>query len=146
VFTAIGESWAEKAGGTSGVLWGAALQSAAKNLDDNSTTLSPSQVIDLLTQGVKTIQDLGKANLGDKTMLDAMQPFCETLSSEYNKSLDFKSAWGIASEAAEKASKETANLTPKIGRARPLAERSLGHPDAGAISFAMMVQTINKTF
>jgi predicted nuclease with TOPRIM domain len=41
--------------------------------------------------------------------------------------------------------KETANLTPKIGRARPLAERSLGHPDAGAISFAMMVQTINKT-
>ena len=145
VFTAIGESWAEKAGGTSGVLWGAALQSAAKNLDDNSTTLSPSQVIDLLTQGVKTIQDLGKANLGDKTMLDAMQPFCETLSSEYNKSLDFKSAWGIASEAAEKASKETANLTPKIGRARPLAERSLGHPDAGAISFAMMVQTINRT-
>jgi dihydroxyacetone kinase len=78
-------------------------------------------------------------------MLDAMQPFCETLSSEYNKSLDFKSAWSIASGTAEKAAKETANLTPKIGRARPLAERSLGHPDAGAISFAMMVQTINKT-
>ena len=127
------------------MLWGAALQSAAKNLDDNSTTLSPSQVIDLLTQGVKTIQDLGKANLGDKTMLDAMQPFCETLSSEYNKSLNFKSAWSLASEAAETAAKETANLTPKIGRARPLAERSLGHPDAGAVSFAMMVQTINKT-
>ena len=74
-----------------------------------------------------------------------MQPFCETLSNEYNKSLHFKTAWGIASEAAEKAAKETANLIPKIGRARPLAERSLGHPDAGAISFAMMVQTINKT-
>jgi dihydroxyacetone kinase len=127
------------------VLWGAALQSAAKNLDDNSSTLSPSQIIDFFNQGVKTIQDLGKANLGDKTMLDAMQPFCEALSNQYNKSLDFKSAWSFASEAAERAAKETANLTPKIGRARPLAERSLGHPDAGAVSFAMMVQTINKT-
>ncbi|MSY49074.1 MAG: DAK2 domain-containing protein, partial [Actinobacteria bacterium] len=37
----------------------------------------------------------------------------------------------------------TAHLIPKIGRARPLAERSLGHPDAGAVSFAMIVQTIN---
>jgi dihydroxyacetone kinase len=145
LFNAIGNSWAEKAGGTSGVLWGAALGSAAKNLDDNDEAISPSQFINLFNEGLKTIQDLGKASLGDKTMLDAMQPFCETLSNEYQKSLNLKSAWSIASEVAEKAAKETANLIPKIGRARPLAERSLGHPDAGAVSFAMMVQTVNKT-
>lgn len=145
LFNAIGNSWAEKAGGTSGVLWGAALGSAAKNLDDNDVAISASQVINLFNEGLKTIQDLGKASLGDKTMLDAMQPFCETLSNEYQKSLNLKSAWSIASEVAEKAAKETANLIPKIGRARPLAERSLGHPDAGAVSFAMMVQTVNKT-
>jgi dihydroxyacetone kinase len=73
VFTAIGDSWAEKAGGTSGVLWGAALGSAAKNLDDNAVAVTPSHVIDLLNQGLKTIQDLGKASLGDKTMLDVRQ-------------------------------------------------------------------------
>jgi dihydroxyacetone kinase len=145
LFNAIGNSWAEKAGGTSGVLWGAALGSAAKNLDDNALDISPSQIINLFNQGLKTIQDLGKASLGDKTMLDAMQPFCESLSNEYQKGLSLKSAWSIASEVAEKAAKETANLIPKIGRARPLAERSLGHPDAGAVSFAMMVQTVNKT-
>ena len=145
LFNAIGDSWAEKAGGTSGVLWGAALGSAGKNLDDNAVALSASQIIHLFNEGLKTIQELGKARLGDKTMLDAMQPFCETLSNEYQKGLDLKSAWSIASEVAEKAAKETASLTPKIGRARPLAERSLGHPDAGAISFAMMVQTVNKT-
>ena len=145
LFNAIGNSWAEKAGGTSGVLWGAALGSAAKNLDDNALAISPSQIINLFNQGLKTIQDLGKASLGDKTMLDAMQPFCESLSNEYQKGLSLKSAWSIASEVAEKAAKETANLIPKIGRARPLAERSLGHPDAGAVSFAMMVQTVNKT-
>jgi dihydroxyacetone kinase len=144
LFNAIGNSWAEKAGGTSGVLWGAALGSAAKNLDDNALDISPSQIINLFNQGLKTIQDLGKASLGDKTMLDAMQPFCESLSNEYQKGLSLKSAWSIASEVAEKAAKETANLIPKIGRARPLAERSLGHPDAGAVSFAMMVSTINK--
>lgn len=145
LFNAIGDSWAEKAGGTSGVLWGAALGSAGKNLDDNAVALSASQIIHLFNEGLKTIQELGKARLGDKTMLDAMQPFCETLSNEYQKGLDLKSAWSIASEVAEKAAKETASLTPKIGRARPLAERSLGHPDAGAISFAMMVQAVNKT-
>ena len=145
LFNAIGNSWAEKAGGTSGVLWGAALGSAAKNLDDNALAISPSQIINLFNQGLKTIQDLGKASLGDKTMLDAMQPFCESLSNEYQKGLSLKSAWSLASEVAEKAAKETANLIPKIGRARPLAERSLGHPDAGAVSFAMMVQTVNKT-
>jgi dihydroxyacetone kinase len=145
LFNAIGNSWAEKAGGTSGVLWGAALGSAAKNLDDNALDISPSQIINLFNQGLKTIQDLGKASLGDKTMLDAMQPFYESLSNEYQKGLSLKSAWSIASEVAEKAAKETANLIPKIGRARPLAERSLGHPDAGAVSFAMMVQTVNKT-
>lgn len=144
LFNAIGNSWAEKAGGTSGVLWGAALGSAAKSLDDNAVALSPSQVINLFNQGLETIQDLGKASLGDKTMLDAMQPFCETLSNEYKKGLNLKSAWSKASEVAEKAAKETAHLIPKIGRARPLAERSLGHPDAGAVSFAMMVQTVNK--
>jgi dihydroxyacetone kinase len=144
LFNAIGDSWAEKAGGTSGVLWGAALGSAGKNLDDNAVALSASQIIHLFNEGLKTIQELGKARLGDKTMLDAMQPFCETLSNEYQKGLDLKSAWSIASEVAEKAAKETASLTPKIGRARPLAERSLGHPDAGAVSFAMMVQTINR--
>lgn len=144
MFTAIGDSWAEKAGGTSGVLWGAALGSAAKNLDDDAVAITPSHIIDLLNQGLKTIQDLGKASIGDKTMLDAMQPFCETLSNEYNKGLDFKFAWRVASEVAEQAAKDTASLIPKIGRARPLAERSLGHPDAGAVSFAMMVQAINK--
>ena len=145
LFNAIGNSWAEKAGGTSGVLWGAALGSAAKNLDDNAVAISPAPVINLFNEGLKTIQDLGKASLGDKTMLDAMQPFCESLSNEYQKGLSLKSAWSLASEVAEKAAKETANLIPKIGRARPLAERSLGHPDAGAVSFAMMVQTVNKT-
>ena len=143
VFTAIGDSWAEKAGGTSGVLWGAALGSAAKSLDDNASTLSPSQIIDLFNQGVRTIQELGKASPGDKTMLDAMHPFCETLALEYNNGATFNDAWSTASQVAEKAAQETAHLIPKIGRARPLAERSLGHPDAGAVSFAMIVQTIN---
>jgi len=143
VFTAIGDSWAEKAGGTSGVLWGAALASAAKTLDDNASTLSPSQIIDLFNQGVRTIQELGKASLGDKTMLDAMHPFCETLALEYNNGATFNAAWSTASQVAEKAAQETADLIPKIGRARPLAERSLGHPDAGAVSFAMIVQTIS---
>jgi dihydroxyacetone kinase len=46
-------------------------------------------------------------------------------------------AWGRAAAAARQAAEATAQLLPKLGRARPLAERSLGHPDAGAVSFAL---------
>ena len=50
-------------------------------------------------------------------------------------------AWGHAAATAESAAQATADLKPKVGRARPLAERSLGTPDAGAVSFALCVRT-----
>jgi dihydroxyacetone kinase len=50
-------------------------------------------------------------------------------------------AWQRAAEDAETAAQATADLKPKVGRARPLAERSLGTPDAGALSFALCVRT-----
>ena len=50
-----------------------------------------------------------------------------------------------AADAAEGAAQETAALVPKVGRARPLAERSVGHPDPGALSFAIIARTLAET-
>jgi dihydroxyacetone kinase len=51
-------------------------------------------------------------------------------------------AWQRAAEVAVAAAQETASLTPRIGRARPLAERSVGSPDPGAVSLGMIVTAV----
>jgi hypothetical protein len=53
-------------------------------------------------------------------------------------------AWRAAADVAAKAAADTAPLTPRLGRARPLANRSVGHPDAGAISLAMVLRRIGE--
>ena len=75
-------------------------------------------------------------------MLDTLVPFAAALRREADKGLSLKEAWRNAAADAEKAADETKNLLPKVGRARPQAERSLGTPDAGAVSMAMCIRTV----
>lgn len=141
VLAAAGEAWAAKAGGTSGVLWGAALAAAGRRLG-NAGTPGDADVVAALRAGHDALIALGKAQLGDKTMLDALVPFVEAVAASVERGTDWRTAWLASVELAEKAAAETADLRPKVGRARPLAERSVGTPDAGAISLAMCIHTI----
>ncbi|MGU3498433.1 dihydroxyacetone kinase family protein [Mycobacterium sp. C31M] len=141
VLTAAGQSWAAKAGGTSGVLWGAALAAAAARLGDAGAP-SDADVASALRAGHDALVDLGKAKPGDKTMLDALGPFVLAFENAVDGGTDWRTAWLESVEVAQKAASATAELRPKVGRARPLAERSLGTPDAGAISLAMCIHTV----
>lgn len=141
VLTAAGDAWAAKAGGTSGVLWGAALAAAGRRLG-NLGIPGDRDVTDALRAGHDALMSLGGAQPGDKTMLDALAPFVSALSSAVEGGTDWRTAWLAAAEVAEKAAADTAELRPRVGRARPLAERSVGTPDAGAISLAMCIHTV----
>lgn len=141
VLTAAGEAWAAKAGGTSGVLWGAALSAAASRLGDQGVP-GDRDVAAALRAGYDALVTLGRAERGDKTMLDALGPFLETFEVAVDRGTDWRTAWLECEEIAQKAAAETAELRPRVGRARPLAERSVGTPDAGAISLAMCVHTV----
>ncbi|CDP85786.1 MULTISPECIES: dihydroxyacetone kinase family protein [Mycolicibacterium] len=141
VLTAAGEAWAAKAGGTSGVLWGAALAAAGRRLGNHGTP-GDRDVTAALQAGHDTLTSLGGARPGDKTMLDALVPFVTALTSAVERGTDWRTAWLAAAEIAEKAAADTAELRPRVGRARPLAERSVGTPDAGAISLAMCIHTV----
>jgi D-erythrulose 4-kinase len=141
VLTSAGEAWAAKAGGTSGVLWGAALSAAARRLGDHGTP-DDRAVAEALRAGHDALVDLGGAKRGDKTMLDALGPFVEAVEAAVNDGTDWRTAWLGSVDVAQKAAAETADLRPKIGRARPLAERSVGTPDAGATSLAMCIHTV----
>jgi dihydroxyacetone kinase len=140
--TAAGDAWAAKAGGTSGVLWGAALRAVGARLGDQSEVIGRADVAAAVGVGLAALQTLGKAKVGDKTMLDSLVPFVEALQQKVADGAELATAWAEAAEVSEQAAQETAHLRPRIGRARPLAERSLGTPDAGAISMALCLRTV----
>jgi len=140
-----GARWSENAGGASGALWGAALIAAGNALGDDKD-LDLKSYANAVNSFVKSIQQLGGANVGDKTMIDAQVPFAEVFESSISQGLSFIDSWNRAAIASTNAAKETANLTPKMGRARVLAEKSLGHPDPGATSFSLIVSSISSMF
>lgn len=136
-----GRAWAAKAGGTSGVLWGSALETAGDVVgDDNDDYENVSLTERAVRAAANKIMELGGAKPGDKTMLDALLPFADSLATSAKKGVNLLDAWKVASDVAMKAAEDTAGMVAKVGRARPAAQRSIGTPDAGAISLAMCMK------
>jgi len=100
------------------------------------------RVADGVKQAKEGIMHFGKAKPGDKTMVDVLVPFSDSLSAAVARGASLADAWQQAAETAQAAAQATAELLPKMGRARPLAEKSLGTPDAGAVSLALIVATV----
>jgi dihydroxyacetone kinase len=143
VLVAAGAAFGDKAGGTSGILWGLLLDGIGKALG-NTEKVTAQRVADAVEKSAIDLQTFSKASLGDKTMLDSLFPFVETLKSEVGGGASLGDAWRTAAEACVAAAEATASLTPKIGRARPLAERSIGTPDPGAISLGLIATAIGQ--
>ena len=141
VLAAAGKAWAAKAGGTSGVLWGALLTALGTRLGDTGRP-SAADVAAGMRDGYDALIRLGGAAPGDKTMLDALLPFVEELERRVADGESWQDSWRAAAETATEAARATAELRPKVGRARPLAERSVGTPDAGATSLALCARTV----
>jgi dihydroxyacetone kinase len=139
VLTAAGRSWAEEAGGTSGVLWGAALEAAGATLDDTAQTFGDDCAGAAISAFTAAILDLGRAEPGDKTLVDALLPFRDVVTDRLADGTPLAEAWRDAAQTAAEAASATAALRPKRGRARPLADKSVGTPDAGATSLALIV-------
>ncbi|MBK0418366.1 dihydroxyacetone kinase family protein [Leucobacter sp. CSA1] len=142
VLRSAGRAWAADAGGTSGVLWGAGLEAAGDALTDTRERYDADAVSEAVGAFVDAILELGRAEIGDKTLVDAMVPFRDALNAGIEAGSGAARAWAAAAEVATDAARETAALTPKKGRARPLAEKSVGTPDAGATSFGLMVTAL----
>ena len=138
---AAADAWSDRAGGTSGVLWGIALGEFARVLGDDAIP-SPQSIAAGVRAGADSIAEFGRARIGDKTMLDAYYPFADALDDELTAGATLGTAWSRGAAAAGVAAAATASMTPRIGRARPLAEQSIGTPDPGAVSFALAMDSI----
>jgi dihydroxyacetone kinase len=111
---------------------------------DEMKALQGSDVLSAVSTALATIVNRGKARVGDKTMVDALSPFVESLRHNLGLGQDLFDAWAQAAADAVAAAEATSALTPKIGRARPLAEKSIGTPDAGATSLAIVLVAVGK--
>jgi len=145
VLAAAGKAWAAKAGGTSGVLWGALLSALGARLGDTGRP-GAADIAGAMRDGYEAMIRLGGAAPGDKTMLDALLPFVDELDRRVANGEAWQQAWLAAADTAVDAARATADMRPKVGRARPLADRSVGTPDAGATSLAMCARTVADCF
>ncbi|MGW1550570.1 dihydroxyacetone kinase family protein [Streptomyces sp. NPDC002346] len=136
------DAWADKAGGTSGALWGVILRAIGTALGDTDRPTAP-VVAAGVAEATAGVMRLGRAEVGDKTMVDVLVPFAEALTTATADGQPLSTAWDTAASAAAATAAATADLLPRMGRARPHAEKSLGTPDAGAHSLALIVRAVH---
>jgi len=108
--------------------------------------LAPDDWATALAAGVAGVQSRGKAELGDKTMLDALVPAAEALSGALAEGAAFDQALRRSAQAAEQGKQATIPLVARKGRASYLGERSAGHLDPGATSSWLLVLAAAETF
>lgn len=127
-----GEAWSDGAGGTSGALWDAALTAAGAVVGDEAP-VTYEQLVRAVREAVGAVVRLGGARPGDKTLVDAAVPFADRLAHD---------GWTAAAAAATRAADDTARIPARLGRARTHGDRTLGTPDPGAVSFALIVTAL----
>ncbi|MFK0245324.1 dihydroxyacetone kinase family protein [Amycolatopsis azurea] len=142
---AAGTAFADAAGGASGALYGVLLAETGAGVQGRSGDEVTAEVLaDAVDGAVTAFVELGKAEPGEKTMLDAIEPFRLALREQAEAGADVPQAWQKAAQVAVSAAEATADLLPAKGRAARLAQRSEGHPDPGATSFALLVTAVGQ--
>ena len=127
---ALGHTFRRELGGSSGPLYGVLFLRCGIALEGSART-GLAQWIEALDLGCRAISELGGAQPGDRTMLDALDPFVKTLKNSQGGKTP-REAILCAVDAAELGMEATAQMKPRLGRSSYLGNRVLGYPDPGA--------------
>ena len=141
VFKSAGMAMMSSMGGASGALFGTLFRDGGKALDGEET-LNSEGLKSFLNAANEGVKSRGGASPGDKTMIDALEPAAQE-ASEYI-SLPLYELISLVSQAADKGKEESKDMIATMGRAKTLGERSLGHPDAGACSVAIILKSMSE--
>ena len=131
LFSEMGKTMLMRMGGASGVIFGTMFMGGAKGKGP-SATLECAGLAELMRDSLKKIKERGNAQIGDKTMVDAMEPAVEKMVSY--QGTDLGEMLDEATAAAAAGVEATKNYQAKFGRAKSLMERAVGFQDAGATS------------
>lgn len=137
----IGFSLIKEVGGVSGTIFGSlflGMAKAAKGREEVTLV----DFAAMLTEGLALVQQRGKAEPGDKTMIDAVHPAVVSLTHSLAEGIPLVEAFQRAARAAQEGAEHTKNMIGKHGRAKYFREKSIGYQDAGATTMAVIISTI----
>ena len=141
LFKEVGMVVLNSVGGAMGALYGtfflklsqASAGKSAVNLGD---------LVAMFQTGEQGILDIGKANLGDKTLIDTLSPAVRAIEAAEKESKPLAGALADFEAAAQEGMESTKDMLAKIGRASRLGERTIGHQDAGATSCYFILRSL----
>jgi phosphoenolpyruvate---glycerone phosphotransferase subunit DhaL len=132
-------------GGTSGPIWGTAFLRAGMTAGDRTEIDGPA-VVAMLRAAIEGIKARGGADLGEKTLLDALAPLADSLERSNADGKDAAAALADAAATTREAADATVGMIAKRGRAAYTGERSRGSVDAGATAVAVIVEQIAQAW
>lgn len=136
----IGMTLMSTMGGASGSLFGSMFVTMGKTAKDK--TLDLTSMVEIFTAGVESIKARGKADIGEKTMLDALIPASTILQQNSVQDAELKTVLENMKKAAIDGMESTKDMLATKGRASFLGERARGHIDAGARTSQLMLCAI----
>lgn len=141
IFKTTGMQMLNSMGGASGVIFGSMFLGGVKGMDP-MTELDASNFTKMMRASVEAIKARGKAAVGDKTMVDALEP--AVIAMEKSEQEDLLNCIAEAAKAAKEGVEATKNMVAKFGRAKSLMERAIGFQDAGATSVQIIFESMHN--
>ena len=147
IFKVTGRSMLSTMGGSSGVVFGTFFSGAVKDMPPEEN-LTADLFSKMMEKGLGQVQKRGKAQPGDKTMVDALAPAVVAMKKRVGDSEDLVDLFFLAADQAGQGAEATRNMIARHGHSKSLGKRALGHPDPGAVSvyfiFDAMYQAARK--
>lgn len=145
ILKTVGLTLVSTVGGASGPLYGSAFMKAGVAMAGKED-MDLSDFLEAMRTGVEAVQMRGRAGAGEKTMLDSMLPAMDAMEEEASANAQIHTVLKAGVIAAWDGVEGTKDMIATKGRASYLGERSVGHQDPGATSFAYMLETIASMF
>lgn len=143
IFSTTGMTMINSMGGASGVIFGTMFLAGVKG-QPPMEDLDLKSLAVIFEKSLNAIKERGKAQVGDKTMVDAFEPAVESLKESVKLSKPFLNGLELAEQSAKTGVENTKNYIAKFGRAKSLLERAIGFQDAGATSVWIIFRSMRE--
>jgi dihydroxyacetone kinase-like protein len=141
LFDGIGLAMLTSMGGASGAIYGTLFRRGGRGLHGRQMFDSDALAI-FLEEGLAGVRERGGAKVGDKTIVDALEP--ASLAARASTKGPLREALAAVAEAAAEGLQRTSDMRATLGKARTLGDRAIGHVDPGALSFTSMVRQLSR--
>jgi len=143
VFSTVGRTMIRVMGGASGIIFGLLFYAGAKNMPPKAE-LTTAEFAEIFAKALAEIQAKGQARLGDKTLVDGLQPMVAAMNASAAAGEGFLSMLHNARLAAELGKENSKNYVARVGKAKTLGDRAIGFPDPGCVTLTVICASMEN--